>query len=421
MNLELRGIVERDALSHIGALLEDEPAIMVEGPRGSGKSTLLRQLTRERDGHVLDLDDPATASLVALDPAGALQRPGLHFVDEYQRAPELLSIVKGEIDRGAPPGRFLLAGSVSGRLLPTGTETLTGRIHRLTLPVLSVGEVLGQAGRLLPHLVEGADPNRTESDLSRRDYFELVAAGGFPAALARRTPTSRRRWFASYLATVADRDLPQIVEIRHPGALLRLYRLVAEQTSCVVARASLGVPLAINPATARSYLDLLERVYLVGELPSWTVGVSAKVARRPKVYVTDTGLGAAAVGLDAGRLATSSAGGGFLESFVLMELFKQSVAIDLSLSFAHFRDRSGVEVDIVVERPDGGIVGFEVKSATMVTTRDAAGLRFLRDRLGSRFLNGIVLHTGPRSALLEDRIWALPIASLWATPAPGEV
>lgn len=308
--------------------MEEEPAILVEGPRGSGKSTLLRGIATARGGAVLDLDDPATARLVAEDPAGAVGgRSGLLLIDEYERVPDVLSVVKREVDRDGQPGRFLLAGSVSGRLLPTGSETLTGRAHRLVLPPLSAGEILGATSPLLERLIATGEPRRIESGLGRRDYFDLVAAGGYPAALARPTDQARRRWHASYLATVADRDLGPLAEVRHPGALSKLYRLVAEQTSSVVSRTALAERLGLNPGTARSYLDLLVRVFLISELPGWTVGVSAKVGRRPKLYVTDTGLGAAAIQLDAGRLAAGPVGGSFMESFVVNDLAKQVAVI----------------------------------------------------------------------------------------------
>ncbi len=400
----------------------DEPAILVEGPRGSGKSTLLRGIAAARDGFLLDLDEPATARQVAEDPSGVVGgRPGLVFIDEYERVPEVLSVVKREVDRDGRPGRFLLAGSVSGRLLPLGSETLTGRSRRLVLSPLSAGEVLGATAPLLAQLLATGAPPRVDSDLTRRDYFELVAAGGYPAALARPTDQARRRWHASYLATVADRDIGELVEVRHPGALAGLYRLIAEQTSSVVTRSAVAQRLGLNPATSRSYLDLLDQVFLIGELPGWTVGVSAKVGRRPKLYVTDTGLGAAAIQLDASRLAAAAVGGSFLESFVVNELAKQAAVIDEPLVLAHFRDRSGVEVDVLVERSDGSVFGFEVKSATTANARDAAGLRFLRDRLGDRFVAGIVLHTGLLTANLGDRLWALPVAGLWSGPESAEL
>jgi uncharacterized protein len=424
VDVVVRGHVERDAGPVLRRLVEEEPAVLIEGPRGSGKSTLAREIAATRGGKVIDLDDEATLAFVLHDPTSALQDDGLIVVDEFQRAPAVLSVVKRTVDRDGGSGRFLLAGSVSAGLLPTGAETLTGRVHRVVLEPLAAGEVLGGASRLLPALLETGEAPVVTSVLRRPDYFDLVAAGGYPAALRRPTVNLRRRWFASYLASVAERDLPSVAEIRHPGALPRLYRLVAQQTSGVIGRGALGEQLGLAPATARAYLDLLMSVHLVRELPSWTVGVSAKVGRRPKIHVADTGLGAASISLDAGRLATGALGGLFLESFVLAELAKQAALVDEPLTVAHFRDRSGAEVDVVVERADGRVLAFEVKSATAVNEADTKGLRFLRDRLGDRFVAGIVLHTGPLTARLGKRTWAAPVAALWggtAVTAPADI
>jgi predicted AAA+ superfamily ATPase len=145
--------------------------------------------------------------------------------------------------------------------------------------------------------------------------------------------------------------------------------------------------------------------------------VSAKAGCRRKVHVTDTGLGAAAIGTDATHLASGALAGGFLETFVLNELAKQATLVDEQLTFAHFRDRSGTEVDIVVERADGTVHAFEVKSATTVNQADTKGLRFLRDRLGDRFRTGVLFHTGPLTAHVDDRIWAAPVSALWGGDA----
>jgi predicted AAA+ superfamily ATPase len=166
-------------------------------------------------------------------------------------------------------------------------------------------------------------------------------------------------------------------------------------------------------SAASAYLDLLTHVYLVAELPGWTVGVSAKEGKRPKIHVTDTGLAAAAIGMDARRLASAGAAGQFMESFVFTEILKQLSIIDEPLTLAHFRDRSGVEVDLVIERADGRVVGVEVKSATSVNEADGRGLKFLRDRPGDRFQVGLVMYTGPLTGRLDDRIWATPVSALW--------
>ncbi len=421
MHPVIRGHVRRDALPVLDHLLAEEPAVLLEGPRGSGKSTILREIAAARDARIIDLDDEAVIAFVQQDPTTALTYPGLVAVDEFQRVPAVLSVVKRIVDRSGEPGRFLLAGSVSARLLPSGAETLTGRVHRMLLPPLSTAEVVGGESRLLLTLLNDDDPAPVVSIWRRPDYFDLLAAGGYPAALARPTPNSRRRWFASYLGSVAERDLPQVADIRHPGALPRLYRLIAQQTSTVVGRTALGEQLGLAPATARAYLDLLTHVYLVSELPGWTVGISAKAGRRPKIHVTDTGLAAAAIGTDGHRLASGQLSGLFLESYVVTELMKQAILIDEPLTFAHFRDRAGVEVDIIIERPDGRVIAIEVKSATTTNQADARGLRFLGDRLGDRLQAGLLLHTGPLTARLYERIWATPVSALWGGSAPADL
>ncbi len=269
---------------------------------------------------------------------------------------------------------------MSSFLLPAGTETLTGRAHRLSLMPLAAAEIFRSTKDWLADLLATREPENFRTRLERGDIFTVVAAGGYPSALRRATSTQRTRWFSSYLATVTDRDLPDLIDIRHSGALSRLYRLVAQRSSATVLNTELAQALELGQPTLASYRRLLERLYLTAELPGWTVGVSAKASRRPKLHVTATGLAAGVLSLTA-------------------------ATIDEAIAFAHFRDRSGIEVDIIIERPDGRVVAVEVKSAR--------GLAFLRQRLGMRFTCGILLHTGPLTVRLGDRIWAVPVAALW--------
>lgn len=412
------GHLTRDSTAFIDELLDEEPAIILEGPRGSGKSTLLAKIAQRRGAVIFDLDDEQTLAVVREDVTTPLLSSGLVVIDEFQKVPEVLSVVKKVVDREGGAGRFLLAGSVSSALLPVGTETLTGRAHRLWLPPLSVGEILQTPKRWLAEVLDSSTVPVVRTDVTRSAIFDMVAAGGYPGALLRGSDRSRHRWFGAYLSSVADRDLPEFVDVRRPGAVGRLYRLIAERTGSPVVFSELGAALELSPSTVRTYTDLLVRLYLLSELPGWTVGLSAKTGKRSKLHVTDTGLAAAAIGRSGPRLSKSPLGGSFVESFVVNELAKQAAVVDEPIRFSHFRDRSGVEVDLIIERVDGSVIAVEIKSATTVNRSDARGLRFLRDRLGDRFVLGVVFHTGSLTGRLDGNIWTTPISALWGGSAP---
>lgn len=157
------GHVERWADAFVDRLLDEEPAILLEGPRGSGKSTLLRSIAHRRNALVLDLDDDSVLQLVREDVGSALASPGLVAIDEFHRAPEVRSYVKRVVDRQGGTARFLLAGSVSSFLWPPGTETLTGRAHRLSLMPLAPAEVFGAKHRWLAELLSDWPPAMTSS------------------------------------------------------------------------------------------------------------------------------------------------------------------------------------------------------------------------------------------------------------------
>ena len=165
-----------------------------------------------------------------------------------------------------------------------------------------------------------------------------------------------------------------------------------------------------------AYLDLLETLYLTHRLPPWGDNLTKRVTSRPKVALLDTGLAARLNHVTPEAMAPGSVGdaaGGLLESFVAGELRRQLVWSDTPARLFHFRDRNGLEVDIVVESDARRVAGVEMKAAGSVSSSDFKGLTFLRDKLRDRFALGVVLYTGRRPLPFGDRLWALPYSALW--------
>jgi predicted AAA+ superfamily ATPase len=196
-----------------------------------------------------------------------------------------------------------------------------------------------------------------------------------------------------------------------------LLRLIAARNTAELNLASLAGDSEIPVRTLAPYLDLLETLFLIHRLPAWSTNLSQRVVSRPKIALQDTGLAARLVNLAAAGAAPGSnaqLAGPLLEGFVVGELRRQLTWSQHSARLFHYRDRHGAEVDFILESDDGRIAAIEVKATSTVTAKDTRWLAQMRNRLGERFVNGIILHTGTTSAPFGPRLTATPIDALWA-------
>lgn len=243
-------------------------------------------------------------------------------------------------------------------------------------------------------------------------------AGGYPAALARRTTARRSAWYRDYIETQIQRDVRDLSRIHSLDALPRLLTAAASHTATLINIADLAAPMELTRQTIHDYITLLERVFLLERLPAWHVNRLSRLVKRPKLHVCDTGVGCALLGLDATTLARQGTiRGAMAETFVLQELRRQASGRPRPTSFFHFRDRDDFEVDIVVERGHS-VAGVEVKAAASVQERDFRGLRKLKGAAGGRFAAGVVLYDGPATIRFDDTLFAVPMHALYAT-TPG--
>ncbi len=418
----ISGVVARRLLEVASARLADEPVIALQGPRTVGKSTLLGELARSCGAEVVDLDEPATRAAVLADPGAFVGGPSPVCIDEYRHVPAVLDAIKAELNRELRPGRYVITGSTRYDALPIAAQSLTGRLHLLTVWPLTQGEIDGVRENLLAALIDdpvGALPRGTVSATSREEYVARIAAGGMPIPLARRSLAARNRWFDDYVELVLERDVRELSRLRQREQLPALLRRLAAQTAGVLNVTRAAGEAGLDRTTAADYVKLLEAVFLIMRLPAWGTTVRARATSAPKVHVVDAGLAARLLQLTPEKLARRDAAslsqfGHLLETFVVGELVRQASWLGEVATYGHWRTYDGDEIDLVLERDDGGVLAFEVKAAGQVAGRDMRHLRKLREALGERFLIGIVLYTGPRAYNVEDRLHAIPVDRIWA-------
>lgn len=410
------------ATSYVRRFLDDElpdalrvhPALLVVGPRACGKTTTARRYAAS----VVRLDRPAEAAVFEADPDAALaamDEPIL--LDEWQAVPDVLGAVKRSVDEDSRAGRFILTGSVRADL-ETETWPGTGRLVRLNMHGLCEREIVGATAAPNPFdlLAEG-DPSVLATPSTAPDlpgYIELALRGGFPDSALRLDDGGREQWLASYLDQILTRDAVH-VSGRDPLRLARYFEALSLNSAGIVADSTLFEAADVDRKTAVAYERLLANLFVLEVVPAWRTNRLSRLVKTPKRYVVDPALIGAALRMDT-RAIMRDGGllGRVLDTFVAAQIRPEVASSSLRGRLFHLREKNGRrEVDLLAELAGDRVIAIEVKASASPKRTDAAHLEWLRDSLGERFLAGVVLHTGPSTFALSDRISAAPVASLW--------
>lgn len=397
----------------IAEALLDTPVVLLAGPRQAGKTTLVRQVAKQQGLRYLTLDDELTLLAAREDPVGMIRSLDRAVIDEIQRAPHLLLVIKKSVDEDRRPGRFLLTGSANVMALPTVADSLAGRMETLTLLPLSQSEIERHSTNWIDSVFAGRLPKVDQPALGG-DLIERVLRGGYPEAVARTSNRRRVAWARQYLDAIIQRDVRDVAEIDKLDHLPRLLRALAQTAGQMCNYTQLGGQVGLDGKTASRYIGILEQMYLLKRVEVWSRNRLTRVVKTPKLQFVDAGLLAALLDLTVDGVQQDRVRfGHVLETFVFGELLKHSTTADGDYRLMYYRDADKVEVDVVIENAAGRLVGVEVKAAATVRESDLRGLRKLASLAGSQFTMGVLLYDGNEALPLGDRIWAAPLSSLW--------
>jgi len=413
-------LYSRPIKDRIIELLHDFRIVYLTGPRQAGKSTLAREIAKELGMGYYTFDDAALLASAQSDPQGllvSLRKPLV--LDEFQMAPSLIGAIKMISDcADGQKGLFLLTGSSDIFRSAQTQEALPGHMARVELYPLSHSERRDDRRNRIDWLLGGVFDDALPQPLDRITLGQMLMEGGYPEAIAK-SPRSRSAWFASYAEGRLLKDFETMHQVKgdYHSRLSALIRYLAGITGNLVKYANIANDLSQDDKTVKRYMEILELMFIIRRLNPY-VRNSAKraVVGMPKLHFVDTGLACHLLGLkQAETLHTSQFFGGLVENFVYGELLKHAAWSEEEVNFTHFRDTAQHELDLVIERSDGKVVGVEVKASMSVRPEDFSGLASFADYAREKFLHGILFYSGDK--VLPFRIQgttyhAVPISTL---------
>lgn len=389
----VHGMIPR--AEHVSAILNrfrSFPAVAILGPRQVGKTTLARQVARRHPGHAhrLDLENPADLNRLTEDPLLALDElRGLVVIDEVQRRPDLFPVLRVLLDRRPLPARFLILGSASPELIRQTSESLAGRIHYYDLGGLSLREVGFHR-------------------LNRR-----WLRGGFPRAWLARSNAAASLWIESFARTFIERDLPEL-GVRVPGpAMRRFWTMLAHWHGQVWNSSEFARSFGVADTTVRHYLDILTGALVARQLQPWHENIGKRQVKAPKVYLRDTGVLHALLGVgDMHALDSHPKSGASWEGFVLESAIELLGIPDGQAFF--WATHGGAELDLLAMRGRRRI-GIEIKR-----TKAPKVTRSMRTAASDLHLDEVLLiHAGDESYRLASNIRAVAAKRLGTDLPPA--
>lgn len=335
-------MIERLITQNLKSQIEDNPAVVLIGPRQVGKTTLAQSLTTEIDSVYLDLEKPSHLLMLS-DPEAffSINQNSLVILDEIQRAPDLFNVLRGTIDenraRGRKASQFLLLGSASMDLLRQSSESLAGRISYTEMYGLNVLETCQKS----------------------EDILKLWFRGGFPESYLAKSDNTSMQWLENIVRTYVERDVPQLGFKIPSTKLLRLWTMLAHLQGETVNYSKLASNLDVQRSTINHYLDVLCDLLLVRRIEPWHANVKKRLVKSPRFYIRDSGITHRLLGIRSyNELIANPVLGKSWEGFVIENIHS---VLPFGVETFFYRTAAGAEIDLVIRLSENEVWAVEIK------------------------------------------------------------
>ena len=405
-------MIERWMKQPLVELMGVRRGVNLTGARQAGKTTLAAAMDFASVRHYT-LDDRTMRQAAERDPTGFVKRAEGEtlVIDEVQKVPDLLDAIKVAVDGDDARSQYLLTGSSNIRFAKAVRDSLAGRLGRVRLRTLSLGEINGNP----PTFLEEAFGHSFRSqypDMDKRCVIHAGFLGGYPEPRGF-TDRHRRDWFRTYLDDILQKDIRDVTEIRKLSVLRQVATWLLARTAQFFTMEELAAKTGIAKVTASTYLDALEALYLFDKVPAWAKSDYELVGKRPKWVATDSGLVANILGWkEEDAYFDASKDGKFIETWAYQQLAALADA-DGGCIIWHYRDGKKREIDYLVERDNGDLLGVEVKAGA-VSRGDFNHLEWFSAHLAPASFTGIVLYSGKDVLPFGEGLYAVPLSALRA-------
>ncbi len=366
-------MIQRIAKHKLIDLASKFKTVAVTGARQTGKTTLVKQVFKSKP--YVSLENPDTRNFALEDPRGFLETyPNGAILDEVQRVPILFSYLQEVLDNSKVKGLFILSGSNNFLLQQTISQTLAGRVGYINLLPFSISEL--KKAKLLPN-----------------DDDTLMLNGFYPPIYDQEIPPAD--WCPNYIRTYIEKDVRQIKNITDLIVFERFIKLLAGRSGQELNNSALAVETGVDVKTIQSWIGILESSYIIYLLKPHHKNFNKTIVKRPKVYFYDTAIVCYLLGIrDNSQLQTHPLRGAIFEGMVVTELIKKRTNAGLPINLFYWRDKTGHEIDIIVDNA-GKLLPIEIKSGKTINTEFFKNMDYWSDL--SKVKKSMVLYAGSQN------------------------